>query len=109
MASINKQSVREELDKIKASFEEQVKSGKVSAETVTLVNALFMLFSLIMSIFMEKITKKTSANSSLPPSQTEPDDTAVGKDKKSTDKNGKDTVTTVGNTRTVETVETLKV
>ena len=67
MASINKQSVRDEFDKIKASFDEQVKSGKVPAETATLVNALFMLFGLIMSIFMEKITKKTSDNSSIRP------------------------------------------
>jgi hypothetical protein len=28
MANLNKQSVREEFDKIKASFEEQVKVGK---------------------------------------------------------------------------------
>jgi transposase len=109
MASINKQSVRDEFDKIKASFDEQVKSGKVPAETATLVNALFMLFGLIMSIFMEKITKKTSDNSSIPPSQTEPDDTAVGKGKKNIDKTANETITTVGNTRTVETVEILEV
>jgi len=75
MAILNKQSVREEFDKVKASFNEQVKSGKVPAETATLVSTLIMLFEIILSIFMEKSTKKTSANSSIPPSQTTVDET----------------------------------
>jgi transposase len=109
MASINKQSVRDEFDKLKISFDEQVKAGKVPAETATLMNALFVLFSLIMSIFMEKMTKKTSDNSSIPPSQTEVDDSAVSQSKNSKDKGDRAEITTVGNTRTVETVEVLQV
>jgi len=68
MASINKQSVREEFEKIKSSFDEQVKAGKVPADTAVIVNALIMLVNIILSIFMEKLTKKDSSNSSLPPS-----------------------------------------
>ena len=70
MASIDKQSIREELDKIKLSFDEQVKSGKVSSEVATLFTTLMMLFNIILSVFMEKKTKKTSKNSSIPSSQT---------------------------------------
>ncbi|MDP3705257.1 MAG: hypothetical protein Q8R24_05050 [Legionellaceae bacterium] len=62
MASIDKQSIRAEFDKIKTSFDEQVQSGKVSSETAALVNTLMMLFNIILSIFMEKNTKKTSEN-----------------------------------------------
>lgn len=110
MATFNKQSVREEFDKIKASFDEQVKSGKVAPETAVLFNTLIMLFGIILSVFMEKMTKKNSANSSIPPSQTDPDETAVGKSRKGRatgDEEAK--VKTIGNTRTVETITLLNV
>jgi len=68
MATIDKQSVRDEFDKIKSGFDEHVKAGKVSTEVAMLFNTLIMLFSLVLSIFLEKSTKKTSANSSIPPS-----------------------------------------
>lgn len=107
MAILNKQSVREEFDKVKASFNEQVKSGKVPTETAILFNSLIMLVEIILSIFMEKITKKTPVNSSIPPSQTDADDTIVGKSRKNGDKN--ELVITAGNTRTIETVTLLDV
>jgi transposase len=110
MASFNKQSVREEFDKIKASFDEQVKAGKVAPETAALFNTLIMLFGIILSVFMEKMTKKTSTNSSIPPSQTGLDETAAGSGKKDRAKsNDEAKVTTIGNTRTVETVTLLNV
>ena len=108
MANIDKQSVRDEFDKIKASFQEQVAAGKVSSETATLFNALMMLVNIILSIFMEKTTKKTSANSSIPPSQTTPDDTSITtKTKTGEEQNKQKTVTVAGNTRTVATVTVL--
>ena len=64
MARIDKQSVREEFDKIKTGFDEEVAAGKVSTEVASLFNALMILVNIILSIFMEKKTKKTSANSS---------------------------------------------
>lgn len=76
MATVDKQSVRDEFDKIKRGFQEQVAAGKVSTEVATLFNTLMMLFNIILTIFMEKSTKKTSANSSIPPSQTAPDETS---------------------------------
>lgn len=106
MATIDKQSVRDEFDKIKSGFDEHVKAGKVSTEVAMLFNTLIMLFSLVLSIFLEKNTKKTSANSSIPPSQTEKDETTPS----NTGTNGKgvsETTTTVENTRTVEIITTV--
>lgn len=108
MASLDKQSVRAEFDKIKVSFEDQVKAGKVSSDVAALINTLFVLFTIVLSIFLEKQTKKTSANSNIPPSQTEKDESTPSKI--NTNKNGRDeTITTLGNTRTVETVITIPV
>jgi transposase len=108
MATIDKQSVRAEFDKIKTGFDEQVQAGKVSTEVAMLFNTLMMLFNLVLSIFMEKTTKKTSANSSIPPSQTPPDDTSITtRSKTGEDKDKQKTVTVAGNTRTVETVTLL--
>ena len=108
MATIDKQSVRAEFDKIKVGFDEQVKAGKVSTEVAMLVNTLMLLFNLVLSIFMEKSTKKTSANSSIPPSQTTPDNTSITtKSKTGDDQNKQKTVTVAGNTRTVKTVTLL--
>jgi transposase len=103
MAILDKQSVREEFDKIKASFDEQVRAGKVNADIATLFNTLIMLFSIVLSIFLEKKTKKTSANSGIPPSQTGKDETTPGKNK--THGKGHHEITTMAeNTRTIESV-----
>lgn len=108
MATLDKQSVRDEFDKIRVSFDEQVKAGKVSSDVAILFNTLILLFNIVLSIFLEKKTKKTSANSSIPPSQTGKDETTPPKNQ--TNSNGRDeTVATVGNTRTVETITTIAV
>ena len=109
MATVDKQSVRDEFDKIKSSFQEQVAAGKVSTEVATLFNTLMMLFNIILTIFMEKSTKKTSANSSIPRSQTAPDETSKMKKGKVDNDNEKPKVTMAGNTRTVETVTVIPV
>ena len=77
MATVNKHSLREEFDRLKAEFEQLSAAGKMPAETRTLFNALLMLFEVLMAIFMEKGTRKGSRNSSLPPSQTSQDETAA--------------------------------
>lgn len=108
MASIDKQSVRDEFDKIKSNFDDQVKAGKVSTETASLVNALIALFNILLMIFMEKKTKKTSKNSGIPPSQTDDDDTSKTSSKGNAKKRISNT-TMANNTRTVEVTETLVV
>ncbi len=100
--AINKQSLRDEFDTIKEGLKKQIESGKVASETATLINALLMLFSMMITIFLERNTKKTSKNSSIPPSQTNKDDSSIGKGK--TNGNGlSETTAKAENTRTVET------
>ena len=55
-----------------------INKGKMSAESRALFDALLMLFEVLMAVFMEKHTPKSSANSSLPASQS-PNASAVPK------------------------------
>ena len=104
MASVNKASLREEFDTLKAAFECLSAEGKMAAESRALFQAMLMLFEVLMAVFMERHTAKDSRNSSLPSSQTAKDDTAAtqpganGKGKAQND-------VLSGNTRTVETVQ----
>jgi len=76
MASIDKNSVRSEFDKIKQQFSDLSKAGKLSSESVLLLTSLCTLFEIVLAIFMEKSTKKTNKNSGIPSSQTDEDDTS---------------------------------
>ena len=69
MALMDKQSVREQFDCLKSNYNELSKAGKVSPESRVIFNGLIMLMEVILSIFLERKTKKTKANSSKPPSQ----------------------------------------
>jgi len=108
MASIDNQSVRDEFERIKSEFTTLTGNKKMSPESVTLVNGLILLFELILSIFLEKNTKKTTLNSSKPSSQTEKDESAVGK-QGSKGKGKTETSATATNTRTVESITVLPV
>ena len=108
MASVNKQSLREEFDTLKARFEHLCGEGKMAAESRALFQAMLMLFELLMAVFMERRTAKDTTNSSLPSSQTPKDDTAAtqpgakGKGKPQNDARST-------NTRTIETVHVAEV
>lgn len=78
MSSINKSSLREEFDSLKAQFKSLSNDGKVTAESRALFQAMLMLFEVLMVVFMEKSTRKCNRNSSIPSSQTCPDDSATG-------------------------------
>jgi transposase len=104
MASLNKASLREELDALKGAFERLCAEGKMAQDSRALFQAMLMLFEVLMAVFMEKRTAKTSRNSSLPPSQTrKDDDTAPRSAANATGKGYNNTRSS--NTRTVETVE----
>ena len=77
MASVNKQSLREEFEALKGRFSQLSSDGKITAESRALVEALLMLLQMLMAIFMEKNTPKHSANSSKPSSQMPKDETAL--------------------------------
>jgi len=104
MVTVNKQSLREEYDTLKAAFQRLCAEGKMPAESRALFQAMLMLFDLLMAVFMEKSTKKDNTNSSKPSSQISKDDTATsqsgakGKGKAQNDARS-------SNIRTVETVQ----
>lgn len=107
MATFNKQSVREEFDSIKDSFHKLSKENKIPKESASLFKALFLLFELILSVFLEKQTKKDSKNSSIPPSQTDKDESSTSS--KGAKSKGKDSEKkTINNSRTIETVDIIE-
>lgn len=108
MASIDKQSVREQFAKIKSDFSDLNKDGKVSKECHVLMKSLFMLFELLISVFLEKTTKKNNNNSSKPSSQTDKDDSSLGQPG-SKGKGKKENNQTAANTRTTEKVRKITV
>jgi transposase len=106
MATVNKQSLREEFDGLKAEFERLCAAGTMAAESRALFQAMLMLFEVLMAVFMERRTSKNSNNSSIPPSQTSKDETTPpGTNSKGPAQNS----TRFSNTRTVETVHTAQV
>ncbi len=107
MAAVDKQSVRDEVDRIKAEFERLFANKKINPETTMLIQSMFMIINLILAIFLEKTTKKNNKNSSKPSSQTEKDESAT---KPGTNGKGKlESSTVANNTRTVETISIAKV
>ena len=76
MATVNTASLRAQLDDCRAQFDAIKRTGTAGEDTLALINALFLLLDILMAVFLEKTTRKTSANSSLPPSQTDKDETA---------------------------------
>jgi transposase-like protein len=108
VASVNKESLREEFGALQSRFAQLRAEGKITAESSALVEALLMLLKVLMAVFMERNTPKSSVNSSKPSSQTPKDDTALirpgthGKGKVLSE-------TRSANTRTVESHEVSKV
>ncbi len=78
MASLDKTTVRNEVSRLKADFERLSVDGTITGESQVLMNSLFMIIELILSIFLERVTKKDNKNSSKPSSQTEKDESALG-------------------------------
>src|SRR3990167_1209752 len=108
MGSLNRESVREEAERIQLEFNRISSDKKMDNETKMLFQSMLMLVNLLIAIFLEKTTKKNSKNSSKPPSQTEKDESSLthnganGKGKIESD-------TVANNTRTIETVTTINV
>jgi len=102
MATVDKTSIREETNRLKQEFEELCSVGKVSPEIRVLMSSLLVVVELILSVFLEKKTRKNSKNSSLPSSQTEKDETSKTAPK--SQGRGKKVSGKVSNTRVKETV-----
>lgn len=106
MATLDKQSVREEFDRLKSDFKALSKGKHVSTELRVIVNGLIMLMEVILSIFLEKTTKKTKNNSGKPPSQTDKDESALGTHG-SKGKGKTENHSIAANTRTIESTTTI--
>jgi transposase len=108
MGSVNKQSLQEEVERIKSEFQRIVEKKKIDSEISMLIQSMLMLINLLIAIFLEKTTVKNNKNSSKPSSQTEKDESSVthegtkGKGKLESD-------VVASNTRTIETVTLAKV
>lgn len=107
VASIDKISLREEFVVLKDQFEELKTRNKITPDVEVLFKSMIVLFEILISIFLEKATKKTSKNSSLPPSQTEKDQTSKQRGSHSKGPNQNDE--TLPNVRTVEKVKKAEV
>jgi transposase len=77
MSRINRESVREEAERLKVEVERLSLDKKIDSETKILIRSLFMLINLLMAIFLEKTTSKNNKNSSKPSSQTEKDESSL--------------------------------
>ena len=77
MANLDKTSVRGQVEKLKCDFEQLRRDGKVSVEVQAIMGSMLFIVELILAIFLERTTKKNSANSSIPPSQTDKDNSSV--------------------------------
>ncbi len=80
MATVDKTSVRDEVARLKADFDALCADGKISGEIRVLMNSMLLIMNLMLTIFLERKTKKNSDNSSIPPSQTEEDESALGQE-----------------------------
>lgn len=108
MSSVNRESVREETQRLKTEFERLSQSKKMDVEIRVLIQGLLTLINLLFCIFMEKTTQKNSKNSSKPSSQTDKDDSSLSH----TGSKGKGKLESgqaASNTRTIETVTLIPV
>ncbi len=108
MASLDKTSVRNEVNRLKDDFEQLCSKGKITTESQVLMNSMFMIIELILSIFLERSTQKNSKNSSTPSSQTEKDESSL-RHPGSHSKGKNENKGRAKNTRTKETIILAKV
>lgn len=106
---MDKASVRNEVSRIKADFEQLCSEGKITNEIKFLMNSMFMIMELMLSIFLEKVTKKDNKNSSIPSSQTDKDESALAPHQGSNGKGKQEKNITASNTRVKESVTLLEV
>ncbi len=108
MAQVEKASLRAEFATLKGRFERLCAEGQLGGEGRALVEALLLLFELVLAVFMEQCTPKNRQNSSRPSSQTDKeDDTDAQAGAKAKGRSARHT--RGDHTRTVETVTLIPV
>ena len=109
MPTVNGALLREEFEAAKARIKTLREAGKVSAEADAMFGILITLMSVLIAVLLEKTTRKTSANSGLPPSQTEKDETARRTGKGASGTGAKPNLQTGDNLRKTTVEETVTV
>ncbi len=108
VATVNRQSLRQEAERIQTEFQHLSADKKINAESTILFESMVMLINLLVAIFLEKTTTKNNKNSRKPSSQTEKDESSTTN--QGTNGKGKTELDgTASNTRTIETVTTIEV
>ncbi len=67
--TINKTSIRNEIENIRSDFDKLAKKGSVPTEISVIVESLFKVVNILIVVLLEKQVRKNSSNSGLPPSQ----------------------------------------
>ena len=70
MATVNSASLRDEFDVVKTDITSMRNEDKSTREADKIIDDSCRLLEILIAILLEKTTKKTSKNSSIPPSQT---------------------------------------
>ena len=79
MATVNAASLRQEFEDAKARIAALRAGGKLSRDVDAVIGVLVTLLGILITVLLERTTRKGSQNSSLPPSQTQKDETAQRK------------------------------
>ena len=66
---MNKQSLREEINKLQADSKEILANPSLPKETQLFIHSMLTLMTIVVTLLLEKKTRKNSSNSGLPPSQ----------------------------------------
>ena len=75
MPSVNSAFLRDEFDAYKADIASLRNEGKIKKEIDVVISRLGCLLGIMIGVFLEKTARKTSKNSSIPPSKTGKDET----------------------------------
>ena len=66
---MSKQSIRKKIDEAKKNADRILAKGKMSEETIVLINSFLIILDIVVNVLLEKKVRKNSSNSGLPPSQ----------------------------------------
>ncbi|MBF0443436.1 MAG: IS66 family transposase [Oligoflexales bacterium] len=66
---MGKESIRKKIAEAKKSAEDLLKSRKATPETIAVIKSLLLILDIVVSVLLEKKTRKNSSNSGLPPSR----------------------------------------
>ncbi|XXG31943.1 MAG: hypothetical protein WJ306_05065 [Ferrovum myxofaciens] len=103
MASLDKTSVRSQVEKVRKDFEQLRSDGKVSPEVQAIMSSMLMIVELILAIFWSEPPRRIALTPAFLPRKTDKDNSSLT-DPGSKGKGKKADGETVKNRRTIETL-----